>query len=229
MAWYCSAASNSKLVENLVKVGVVRDERVVQAMKQTDRAFYAPHLPYQDSPQYIGHGATISAPHMHAHALQAVSEYLRRENCNVLDVGSGSGYLSACFARVIGPTGHVVGIDHVPSLVDQSIENVRRDDATLIESGRLQLIAGDGRKGYPQGGPYDVIHVGAACQDENSLQNLQNQLKQPGVLFVPVEDKTGDQTVILYEKKADAVMTKRPLFAVRYVPLTSLRKQTREE
>lgn len=38
-------------------------------MESVDRKFYAPKSPYSDSPQYIGYGATISAPHMHGYAL----------------------------------------------------------------------------------------------------------------------------------------------------------------
>ena len=36
----------------------------------------------------------------------------------------------------------------------------------LIDMGRLQLVVGDGRKGYEQKGPYDAIHVGAASPNE---------------------------------------------------------------
>ena len=44
-----------------------------------------------DSPQSIGFGVTISAPHMHAHALQILAGHLR-EGSTALDVGCGSGY-----------------------------------------------------------------------------------------------------------------------------------------
>jgi protein-L-isoaspartate(D-aspartate) O-methyltransferase len=42
--------------------------------------------------QGIDYGATISAPHMHAMALEYLKDYLKPGN-KVLDVGSGSGYL----------------------------------------------------------------------------------------------------------------------------------------
>jgi protein-L-isoaspartate(D-aspartate) O-methyltransferase len=65
--------------------------------------------------QYIGQGATISAPHMHAAALEHLIDVIR-EDSHVLDVGSGSGYLATCFAKLIGPTGRVIGIDHIDKL-----------------------------------------------------------------------------------------------------------------
>ena len=45
---------------------------------------------YLDAPQGIGCGATISAPHMHAYALELLAEQLR-PGAKVLDVGSGTG------------------------------------------------------------------------------------------------------------------------------------------
>jgi len=48
----------------------------------------------------IGYGVTISAPHMHAQALEVLSDQLV-EGAKVLDVGSGSGYLTACFAHMV--------------------------------------------------------------------------------------------------------------------------------
>ena len=53
-----------------------------------------------DSPQSIGHGATISAPHMHAYAIEILKDFIR-EGSKVLDVGSGTGYLTACFAMMV--------------------------------------------------------------------------------------------------------------------------------
>lgn len=69
---------------------------VADAMLKTDRAFYVAERPYEDSPQVIGFDATISAPHMHAMALEALLPALRRPGpANVLDVGCGSGYFTA--------------------------------------------------------------------------------------------------------------------------------------
>ena len=52
--------------------------------------------------------------------------------------------------------------------------NIRKSNvlAKLIDSGRLQLVMGDGRKGYEQQGPYDAIHVGAASPQEPQAVSL---------------------------------------------------------
>ena len=63
-------------------------------MLQTDRKFYAPH-PYTDAPQPIGYQQVISAPHLHAAACEHLLPALPKEGAKILDVGCGSGYLTA--------------------------------------------------------------------------------------------------------------------------------------
>ena len=44
-----------------------------------------------------------------------------------LDVGSGSGYLAATMAHMVGPQGRVYGIEHIPELVEMSKENISKN------------------------------------------------------------------------------------------------------
>ncbi|TMS12404.1 Protein-L-isoaspartate(D-aspartate) O-methyltransferase [Larimichthys crocea] len=140
MAWKSGGASHAELVNNLRKNGIIKSDKVYEVMLATDRAHFSRCNPYMDSPQSIGYQATISAPHMHAYALELLHDQLY-EGAKALDVGSGSGILSACFARMVGPKGKVIGIDHIKELVDDSITNVKKDDPSLITSGRVKLIA----------------------------------------------------------------------------------------
>ena len=64
---------------------------------------------------------------------------------------SGSGYLTACMAEMVGNSGKVIGIDHIPELVEKSRQNMKRGNADLLESGRVLLVTGDGRQGYADG------------------------------------------------------------------------------
>lgn len=66
-----------------------------------------------------------------------------KPGCRALDVGSGSGYLTACFGRIIeklGGDGVAVGIEHFPELVKWSTKNITKDDVNLLESGRVVII-----------------------------------------------------------------------------------------
>ena len=98
----------------------------------------------------------------------------------MLDVGSGSGYLTHVLANLVSPTGTVIGVDHIQGLVDLAEENMRKsqEGTELLKSGRVKFVKTDGRLGYPDAGPYDAIHVGAAASSLH--QPLLEQLKAPG-------------------------------------------------
>ena len=67
--------SMSDLVNSLISDGVLKSPEVIDVMKRVDRADYCPNYPYEDTPQPIGYGATISAPHMHGFALVRQSSF----------------------------------------------------------------------------------------------------------------------------------------------------------
>lgn len=108
-------------------------------MLETDRKYYTPINPYMDSPQGIGFGVTISAPHMHAHALELLSNQLT-EGAKALDVGSGSGYLTMCMALMVGETGRVVGIDHIPELVNFAKSNIEKHKPGFLKDNRIEFV-----------------------------------------------------------------------------------------
>jgi protein-L-isoaspartate(D-aspartate) O-methyltransferase len=50
--------------------------------------------------------------------------------------------------HLVGPTGKVVGIDHIPELVDWSVGNLRKDGlGEALEKGQIEMVTGDGRQG----------------------------------------------------------------------------------
>ncbi|KAF5330163.1 hypothetical protein D9611_010564 [Ephemerocybe angulata] len=230
MAWRCSGTSNAKLVSNLhdglhLPGGGHLSEPVVKALNAVDRANYVRDKrdvnAYDDSPQTIGYGATISAPHMHAYATEHLRDYLR-PGMRALDIGSGSGYLVAVMHHLVGDTGKVIGIEHIPELVTWSEGNLRQDGlGHALDSGAIEMVAGDGREGYAPGGPYEAIHVGAAAS--KVPQALLDQLASPGRMFIPVGSYM--QAIEQIDKDEQGRVTRKKVMDVRYVPLTDKEKQ----
>ena len=146
---------------------------------QVDRGHYAPAFAYDDSPQVVGFGATISAPHMHASACESLLPFLK-PGAKVLDIGSGSGYLTHVLAELVKPGGKAVGIDHIQGLVDLANNNLKKskEGTALLNDGSTSFVKGDGRQGFPEDAPYDAIHVGAAAAELHN--GLVDQLKKPG-------------------------------------------------
>ncbi len=171
---------------------------------------------------------------MHASACEYLLPFLH-PTARVLDIGSGSGYLTHVLANLTaGPSdaadrsqpggggGKVIGIDHIQPLVTLARNNISKskEGRALLEKGRIELVCGDGRKGYREGGPYDAIHVGAAAQSFHP--ELLEQLKSPGRMFIPVEEQSGlrDQWIWVVDKDQEGNISKEKIMGVRYVPLT---------
>ncbi|TVY45467.1 putative protein-L-isoaspartate O-methyltransferase [Lachnellula subtilissima] len=217
MAWRCSGKTNVELIDNLFKNGLITSPRVRDAMmKVVDRAHYcpSPSYAYEDSPQSIGHAATISAPHMHASACESLLPFLK-PGSRVLDIGSGSGYLTAVLAELVrdgGMGARVVGLEHIKALKQLGEGNMGKSERgiEMMSTGLVEFVVGDGRKGLKDEEGWDAIHVGAAA------------LRSPGRIFIPVEDPNGygDQHIWTVDKDAKGAVTKKKLYGVRYVPLT---------
>ncbi|KAK2678028.1 hypothetical protein RAB80_006768 [Fusarium oxysporum f. sp. vasinfectum] len=227
MAWTCSGDTNSALIGNMWKNGLIADPRVKEAFLKVDRAHYAPAMPYEDSPQPIGYSATISAPHMHASAIEHVLSYL----LPLIDIAGPPGPRYRFWIW----KGLVVGLEHIRQLKELGEKNMSKSEEgrRLLESGKVRFRFGDGRKGWVEepregekneGTGWDVIHVGASAVEIHP--ELLEQLKAPGCMFIPVDDdKMGyNQHVWRIEKDGNGEITKKKLFGVRYVPLTEAPK-----
>jgi protein-L-isoaspartate(D-aspartate) O-methyltransferase len=110
-------------------------DRVYDIMTKVDRKHFLSdegfHGAYTDMPRPIGWGTTISAPHMHALTLEKLKDHLK-PGAKCLDIGTGSGYIAACFAEMVGKLGKVYMIDHIQDIIDFALSNIKKGNAHLL-------------------------------------------------------------------------------------------------
>ncbi|KPA81853.1 putative protein-l-isoaspartate o-methyltransferase [Leptomonas pyrrhocoris] len=250
MAWRCSAATNAGMVAALQQEGLIKTPEVADVMRRVDRAFFVRNRAeaYLDQPLSIGYGVTISAPHMHAIMLELVCDSVlhhqqldrgHRQPLRLLDVGSGSGYMTAAFAALCEAVGHggpapmfdVVGVEHAPELLRQSEKVLTEHFPDWMREQRVRLLNGDGRKprsiagaGIGPADAFDVIHVGATAPQAVVPEYLR-LLRNGGTLVIPVGQPSEVQALRVFSKKCAGEVSIRHVCDVQFVPLTSLDTQ----
>ena len=206
-----AAQQRKGMVARLRDRGYLTSERAIEAMLKVPRHLFMPQdirdQAYEDRPQYIGCGQTISAPHMVAIMVEAleVGPAMR-----VLEVGAGSGYHAAVLAEMVRPGGAVFAVERVPELVrgaKMNLASAGYDDVTVLLS--------DGTMGLKQEAPFDRISVAAAAP--SVPRPLMDQLAEGGILLVPVGGR-GHQQLIRMERKGGQ-FSSTDLGSVVFVPL----------
>lgn len=208
------------LIQKLVRSGILRSPNVIEALRRVPRELFLPEpvksSASTDCPLPIGSGQTASAPHM----VSIMDEALELEvGHKVLEVGGGSGWHASTIAEIVAPSdtskeswGHVYSIERIAELAAFAKQNI-------TEAGygdRVTVIHQDGTVGYPEEAPYDRILVAAA--GPSVPKPLIDQLKDGGVLLVPVGGVQYYQTLVRVRKKGETIVEEN-LGGVAFVPL----------
>jgi protein-L-isoaspartate(D-aspartate) O-methyltransferase len=194
--------------EQLEKRGV-HNPWVLQAMLDTPRHFFVPaecrEMAYEDRPQSIGKGQTISQPYIVA----SMAELLEPESTDrVLEVGVGSGYSAAILSQLVS---EVMGVEREPDLLKEAEKRFKALNLTNI-----QAKLGDGSLGWVEKAPFDGILVTAAAP--LIPPSLLAQLKVGGVLVIPVGNRES-QKLMRVLKRSEKNFQEKELYGVRFVPL----------
>ena len=206
-----AAARNNMVTVQIVDRGVT-NQSVLAAMRKVPRHLFVPEeyikKAYDDNPLPIGYGQTISQPYIVAYMTEAVQPTPRK---NALEIGTGSGYQAAILAEIVKS---VYTIEIVPELASEAAERLEK-----LGYKNVKAKFGDGYKGWPEYGPFDIIVVTAAA--EQIPQPLIDQLAENGRLVMPVGQPSAIQELVLIEKKRGKIEKRRLIF-VRFVPFKRL-------
>lgn len=165
------------MIEQQIRTWEVLDARVLELLARMPREQFVPAqyrgLAFADMNIPLGHGEVMMAPKVEARLVQALEVQAAD---TVLEVGTGSGYLTALLA---GLARHVHSVDIYPDFS-------ARAGQTLAARGirNVMLETGDGVNGWEKHAPYDVIAVTGSLPLFSA--HFQEQLKVGGRLFMIV-------------------------------------------
>jgi protein-L-isoaspartate(D-aspartate) O-methyltransferase len=200
--------ARTQMLGQQLRAWEVLDERVLRAFKETPREHFVPHdyleLAFADVEIPLGHGQSMLAPKIEGRVLQA----LQIEPIDdVLVVGTGSGYLTACAAR-LGQ--HVTSVDIFPEFVSAAQPKIAAASIRNVE-----LRAADALTlSYPA--RFDAIAVTAATPELE--RRFVEMLRPQGRLFVVV-GRAPAMEAQLVTLQPDGTTTTESLFETVLAPL----------
>jgi protein-L-isoaspartate(D-aspartate) O-methyltransferase len=163
-------------------------------------------LAYGDHPLPIEAGQTISQPYIVALMIEAATI---QPGDKVLEVGAGSGYAAAFISRIAAK---VVAVERQHELVEVARERLAR-----LGYANVEIVEGDGSKGWPSAAPFDAIL--AAASGSHVPKPLLDQLAERGRLVMPVGDPRWLQKLVKVTKGPGGELIEEDLGGVRFVPL----------
>ena len=200
------ARSHARLLASLAAQGV--DARVLAAFAEVPRHWFVSEalapLAYRDDALPIGAGQTTSRPSTIARMLMLL-ELSGDER--VLEIGAGSGFLTALLCRLAR---HVYAVERIPDLVRKAEASLRR-----ARCRNVLLRCGDGTEGLPEHAPFDAIVVAAAGAPARAWLE---QLREGGVLVFPMPEGRDGARLVRVRKTASGI-AHEVWDACRFVPL----------
>jgi len=197
------------MVEQQIRTWEVLDPVVLDLLMRVHREDFVPAahraLAFADLEIPLGHGEVMLAPKIEARMLQALA---LRDTDNVLEVGTGSGYMTALLASLAR---HVCSVDILPDFT-------RTAGAALAAAGirNVTLDTGDAARGWDQHGPYDAIVLTGSVP---VLPEAFQQSLKPGGRLLAVTGEAPVMQAQLVTRMEGGACRNVTLFETRIPPL----------
>ena len=198
-----------EMVDKEIAAAGVTNKRVLKAVRETPRHEFVPanqrQFSYLDMALPIGDAQTISPPFIVAYMTQEIDP---QPTDKVLEVGTGSGYQAAILSPLVQ---EVYSIEIVEALGKRAARTLQR-----LNYKNVKTKVGDGYLGWPDAAPFDKVVV--TCSPEKVPQPLVDQLREGGLMIVPVGERY-QQTLYLFRKVKNELksVALRPTL---FVPMT---------
>ena len=190
------------MIEQQIRPWEVLDQRVLDLLNELPRENFVPQryrkLAYADTTIPLGDEQVMMPPRVEARILQGLNI---QADETVLEVGTGSGYVTALLASLAE---HVYSVDIIAEMTRTAGEKLA--DHGIIN---VTLETGDAARGWDAHAPYDVIVI------TGSLPLLPNNFKQAlnigGRLLAIVGDAPA-MDVVLITRVGESEWTQETLF-----------------
>jgi protein-L-isoaspartate(D-aspartate) O-methyltransferase len=209
--------ARTKMLGQQLRAWEVLDGAVLDVFASVPRERFVPErfrrLAFADACIPLGHGEVMMAPPVEGRMLQALT---LRSTDQVLEVGTGSGFITACLARLAQS---VQSIEIHPALADQA-----RARLAAQAVGNAQVEVGDASSLAPDMPRFDAICVTGSMPLLDP--SFQAQLKQGGRLFAVVGEAPTMQAVLV-TRVGESVFATETLFETVLPPLRNARQAQR--
>ena len=206
----------AQMIAQQVRTWDVLDERVLAAFNAVHRDEFVPescrHIAFADAPIPLGHGQYMLPPKLDGRILQALEI---TPTDDVLEIGSGSGFLAACLATLAA---RVRSLEIFPDLAALAGRNLRAAGRTGVSVETMDAMKLDERERY------DVIAVTGSLPVYDP--RFERALKPGGRLFV-VTGTAPVMEAMLVRRQAGGGYSREALFETEIEPLVNAPQPSR--
>jgi protein-L-isoaspartate(D-aspartate) O-methyltransferase len=165
------------MVDRHVAARGIKDQRLLQAMREVPRHLFVPSLmttkAYGPGALPIGSKQTISQPYIVARMIELLD---LRGSEKVLEIGTGTGYQAVVLSKLCAK---VFSIERINELALRAAELIRE-----LKIYNVSVKVFDGTYGWSDQAPFDRIIVAAAAPEVP--EPLVQQLARTGRMIIPI-------------------------------------------
>ncbi|WP_028535059.1 protein-L-isoaspartate O-methyltransferase family protein [Paludibacterium yongneupense] len=190
------------MIEQQIRPWDVLDAKVLDLLFHVKREdFVEPDkraLAFVDTELPLSNGGVMLQPKQEARLVQ---DLMLKPDDKVLEIGTGSGYVTALLAKLAG---HVHSIEMDPAMLEKAARHLKQADIRNVT-----LLGGNGVEGAPEASPFDAIFVGG------SLPRIPEALKQQlaiGGRMVAVIGDLPVMSALLIERDSETAYHQTTLF-----------------
>jgi protein-L-isoaspartate(D-aspartate) O-methyltransferase len=201
--------ARDSMIKSQMRTWYVHDERVLELIARMPRQDYMPaasrNLAYVDMNIPLGHGEVMMNPKIEARLVQEL-EIAPADK--ILEIGTGSGYMTALLANL---GRHVVSVEIRPEFTAEAATKLAHHGVRNIT-----LEVGDGARGWDRQQPYDVILI------TGSLPILPAAFREtlaPGGRMIAIVGQSPAMEVKLIRRLSGRTFNETSLFETDLPPL----------